>query len=112
MAKPLRKQHCAFSHHAKGSDEPGVVRIFERRWVAVLVAIVGETPELAVYSFAFLGIPSFVLSVVKLFGRESKPGDVLWYLRPQMKWFYRVASTAVVAYTFIDTGVLAWFIGS
>jgi len=41
--------------------------------------------------FILLAIPSFVISIVKLFARNAKPGDQRWYVRPKMKVAYRTA---------------------
>ena len=41
--------------------------------------------------FILLALPSFILSITKMFARNPKPGDKRWYLRPNMKVAYRTA---------------------
>jgi hypothetical protein len=41
--------------------------------------------------FILLALPSFILTIVKMFARNPKPGDQRWYLRPKMKVVYRTA---------------------
>ena len=66
--------------------------------LAILTALLGETPTMAQISFVLLPLPSTILSVVKLFGRAPLPGDVRWYLRPKMAWFYRIAGAIMFVY--------------
>jgi len=66
--------------------------------LAILTALLGETPTMAQVSFVLLPLPSTILSVVKLFGRAPLPGDVRWYLRPKMAWFYRIAGAIMFVY--------------
>jgi hypothetical protein len=89
-----------------GLTSLGLSSILSGLALAVILAITGETPDLAKYAFAFLPVPGFIISCLKLFGRAPRPGDVRWYLRPQLKWFYRGASIAVVAYTYYNTDFL------
>jgi hypothetical protein len=66
--------------------------------LTILTATLGETPTMAQLSFVLLPLPSMLISVVKLFGRAPLPGDVRWYLRPQMKWFYRIAGAMMFVF--------------
>ena len=47
--------------------------------------------------FILLALPSFFLSISKLFARKARPGDQRWYLRPNMKIAYRTAGPLVLA---------------
>jgi len=41
--------------------------------------------------FVLLAIPSFLISILKMFGRNAKPDDVRWYVRPKMQVAYKTA---------------------
>jgi hypothetical protein len=56
-----------------------------------LVKSLGETPEMAKLVFVLAPIPSTVIGLVKAFGRSAKEGDVRWYRRPQLRYFYRAS---------------------
>jgi len=47
--------------------------------------------------FVLVGIPGFVLSLLKLFGRAPKEGDIRWYRRDRYKALYRVGGVAMFA---------------
>jgi hypothetical protein len=53
-------------------------------------------------------LPGFVISLLKLFGRSPKSGDVRWYRRSSMKLLYRFFGpiTLLIA-SLITTGVIA-----
>ena len=72
----------------------------------ILIELLGETSELAKLSFVFLPLPGMLISVTKTFARSPKPGDVRWYLRPQMSWFYRISGAAMYVYVLTLTGFL------
>jgi len=46
-----------------------------------LATVYGTTPDFAKIAFMILPLPGLALSVIKLFGRSPKPGDVRWYQR-------------------------------
>ena len=46
--------------------------------------------------FIILALPSFFLSMTRLFARKAKPGDQRWYVRPKMKVAYRTAGPLVL----------------
>jgi len=46
--------------------------------------------------FILLALPSFFLSMTRLFARKAKPGDQRWYVRPKMKVAYRTAGPLVL----------------
>jgi hypothetical protein len=39
--------------------------------------------------FVLVAIPGFILSILKIFGRAPKQGDIRWYRRPKYKGLYR-----------------------
>lgn len=61
-----------------------------------LVKYLGETPEMAKLVFVLAPIPSTIIGLVKAFGRTAKEGDVRWYRRPKLRYFYR--ASGVVAF--------------
>jgi hypothetical protein len=46
--------------------------------------------------FILLALPSFLLSISKMFARKAKPGDQRWYQRPKMKIAYRTAGPLIL----------------
>ena len=74
--------------------------------LSALVLIIGESPELAKLSFVVLPLPGMLVSITKLFGRSPKPGDVRWYLRPGLRWFYRIGGAAMFVYVLKLVGFL------
>jgi hypothetical protein len=61
----------------------------------LLIKSLGETPEMAKLVFVLAPIPSTVIGLVKAFGRHAKEGDIRWYRRPQLRYFYRVTGFVV-----------------
>jgi len=53
--------------------------------------------------FILCGIPSFVLSLLKLFGRTPKQGDVIWYKRENFSVMYYLLSPLAVGALFLIT---------
>ena len=47
--------------------------------------------------FILLSLPSFAISITKMFARNAKPGDKRWYLRSNMKIAYRTAGPLMLA---------------
>lgn len=74
--------------------------------LTALTLFIGESPELAKLSFVILPVPGMLVSITKLFGRSPKPGDVRWYLRPSMRWFYRIGGAAMFVYVLKLVGFL------
>jgi hypothetical protein len=60
-----------------------------------LIKSLGETPEMAKLVFVLAPIPSTLIGLVKAFGRSAEEGDVRWYRRPNVRYFYRVAGFVV-----------------
>jgi hypothetical protein len=60
-----------------------------------LIRKLGETPEMAKLVFVFAPIPSTVIGLVKAFGRSANEGDVRWYRRTQLRYFYRMVGPLV-----------------
>jgi len=40
--------------------------------------------------FVLMAVPGFVIGILKMFGRKPRAGDERWYVRPKMKFLYRV----------------------
>jgi len=40
--------------------------------------------------FVLMSIPGFLIGFLKMVGRQPKAGDERWYMRPKMKFLYRV----------------------
>jgi hypothetical protein len=74
--------------------------------LAGLTALLGETPDLAKMAFVLLPIPSVILSVLGMLGREPAEGDVRWYERDHLTWLYRIGGIAVFIYTLQLTGII------
>ena len=74
--------------------------------LAGLTAILGETPDLAKMAFVLLPIPSVILSILGMLGREPADGDVRWYQRDQLTWLYRIGGIAIFIYTLQLTGII------
>ena len=47
--------------------------------------------------FIIVSIPSFLISLLKFFGRDPLPGDVKWYCRPKLKAVYFLFGPMMVA---------------
>ena len=47
--------------------------------------------------FVIVSIPSFVISLLKFFGRNPASGDVKWYCRPRLRFVYYLFGPAMVA---------------
>jgi hypothetical protein len=60
-----------------------------------LIKSLGETPEMAKLVFVLAPIPSTLIGLVQAFGRSAEEGDVRWYRRPHLRYFYRVAGCFV-----------------
>lgn len=71
-----------------------------------LTAILGATPDLAKLAFVLLPIPSVILSVLGMLGREPADGDVRWYQRDNLTWLYRIGGIAIFIYTLQLTGII------
>ena len=71
-----------------------------------LTAVFGETPDLAKIAFVLLPIPSVILSILGMFGREPAEGDVRWYQRAQLTWLYRIGGIVMLVYTMRLTGII------
>lgn len=74
--------------------------------LSVLTSIFGATPDLAKVAFVLLPIPSVILSVLGMFGREPAQGDVRWYQREKLTWLYRIGGIGMLIYTMQLTGVI------
>jgi hypothetical protein len=48
--------------------------------------------------FVLASIPGFIIGFLKFFGREPKPGDKRWYLRPQNAILYKVGGVSLFAF--------------
>jgi hypothetical protein len=48
--------------------------------------------------FVLASIPGFIIGFLKFFGREAKPGDKRWYLRPQNALIYRVGGLSLFTF--------------
>jgi hypothetical protein len=67
--------------------------------LAVLISVFGETPDLAQVGFVLLPIPSAILGVLGMFGREAAPDDVRWYQRESLTWLYRIGGIVIFVVT-------------
>jgi hypothetical protein len=47
--------------------------------------------------FLIIAVPSLILTVLKMFGRNPRPEDVKWYCRSKMRFFYYLFGPAMVA---------------
>ena len=57
--------------------------------------------------FILFAIPAFLISILKMFGRAPKSGDVRWYMRERNKVLYRTAGPLVlILATLITLGVI------
>ena len=74
--------------------------------LTALTSALGETPDLAQIAFVVLPIPSVILSVLGMFGREPAEGDVRWYQRAHLTWLYRIGGILMLAYTMHLTGII------
>jgi hypothetical protein len=63
---------------------------------AILVSLLGDSPEYAQTTFLLLAIPGFLLGIMSLVGREPRDGDTHWYQRPSMTVFYRLGGVAML----------------
>jgi hypothetical protein len=53
-------------------------------------------------------LPGFFISLLKLFGRSPKAGDVRFYRRDSMKYLYRICGPIMLLIaSLITTGVIA-----
>ncbi len=50
-------------------------------------------------AFVAVLIPDVVLGVLSVFGRDGEPGEVRWYMRPNMLMVYRVGGVLMLALT-------------
>lgn len=57
----------------------------------LLIKSLGETPEMAKLVFVLAPIPGTIIGLVKTFGRSANEGDVRWYRRPHLRFFYRIS---------------------
>jgi hypothetical protein len=71
-----------------------------------LTAVLGATPDLAKIAFVVLPIPSVILSILGMLGREPLEGDVRWYQRQNLTWLYRIGGIGMLAYTMHLTGIV------
>lgn len=62
------------------------------KWVNML-PLVAEDKSRTI--FVLVGIPGFILSMLKIFGRSPKDGDVRWYRRPKYNLLYRPAGVVM-----------------
>ena len=67
--------------------------------LVVLISVFGETPDLAQVGFVLLPIPSAILGVLGMFGREAAPDDVRWYQRESLTWLYRIGGIVIFVVT-------------
>ena len=74
--------------------------------LAVLISVFGETPDLAKVAFVLLPIPSTILGVIGMFGREAEPDDVRWYERESMTWLYRIGGVVIFVVTLRLAGII------
>ncbi len=74
-------------------------------WVNTLPLLASDKSKTIV---VLCSLPGFFISLLKLFARSPKPGDVRWYRRDSMRIAYRVFGpiTLLVA-SLITTGVIA-----
>ena len=80
----------------------GIPQIVVMAAIAVVVTSWAESlpfvaEERARTIFVIVSIPSFVISLLKFFGREPLPGDAKWYCRPKLKPIYFLFGPAMVA---------------
>jgi hypothetical protein len=80
----------------------GIPQIVVMAAIAVVVTSWAESlpfvaEERARTIFVIVSIPSFVISLLKFFGREPLPGDAKWYCRPKLKTIYFLFGPAMVA---------------
>jgi hypothetical protein len=73
--------------------------------LSLLTRALGETPNLAKFAFAVLPIPSAILAVMGMLGREPREGDVRWYQRPRYTLLYRIGGAAMLVYTIHLAGI-------
>jgi hypothetical protein len=80
----------------------GIPQIVVMAGVAVLVTSWAESlpyiaEDRARTIFVIVSIPSFIISLLKFFGRDPLPGDVKWYCRPKLKAVYFLFGPVMVA---------------
>lgn len=66
---------------------------------ATVLASAGDTPAFAQTAFVLLAVPGFLLSILGLVARGPARGDVRWYRRPSLTWFYRIGGIVVLCVT-------------
>ena len=62
----------------------------------LLLAVMGPVEDLAKMAFVILPLPTLVISVLKLFGRSSHQGTVVWYENPKFAWPIRIGTLAII----------------
>ena len=62
----------------------------------LLGAALGSGAQYAQMAFLAFLIPDFIMSMLWLFARGPKDGDVRWYMRPTFTWLYRVGGVVVL----------------
>ena len=74
--------------------------------VALLTAMLGATASLAQMAFVLLPLPSLVMSILGLLGREPAEGYVDVLKRPRFTWVYRIGGIFVLLLTLRLAGLV------
>jgi hypothetical protein len=74
-----------------------VMTIFGRAYYEYLNGLALNPATASRTIFILAALPGFILGILRLFGREPKPGEVRWYMRPQLTALYRVGGVAMFA---------------
>lgn len=83
-----------------------IMTIFGHAFASYLDSLELEPATASRTIFILASLPGLILGLFKLFGREPKPGDVRWYIRPSFKVLYRAGGVLLLAtYAMIALGV-------
>jgi hypothetical protein len=68
--------------------------------------IFGDSPDIALWSFALLPIPLLLLSILGMFGREGEEGEIRFVKREKYVWLYRLGGIVMLVLTLKLAGVI------
>lgn len=72
----------------------------------LLTLVLGTNADLARFAFVFLMLPGLLLAALGMFGREPIEGDTRWYLRPNMRLWYRAGGVLLLVAAIYITQLL------